>query len=317
MTTKLHLRSKALLERYLEGNCSDTEKVLVEQWYDDLPSTMDIDSTVDPDILKKEFIGRFEMEYGTRRIPFSRRLLTFAAAASVVFCIAMVSGWLFRQSSIPQELTKLYSVSNGLGKIKKVMLPDSSIVWMNANTSLTWNNHYGEKIREVTLSGEAGFDVRKDEKHPFIVHSYHADVKVLGTFFNVESYPASDVTRVALVRGKVAVHGNRDRKLSGMLSPGEAAVFTAKGTLAIGKANVRQSLLWMQGGFYAEDALLKTAIERLCHQHGYEVIWKRNSGLEKHISVAFPPQGFESMLQSLCYLGRLHYTLKDRSITIL
>lgn len=84
-----------------------------------------------------------------------------------------------------------------------VILPDGSKVWINNDSKLFYTHSFNQKTREVTLVGEAYFDVVKDKTRPFIVHTDHADVQVLGTAFNVKAYANAATTETTLLRGAV------------------------------------------------------------------------------------------------------------------
>ncbi len=79
-------------------------------------------------------------------------------------------------------------------------MPDGSTVWLNAGSKLNYDKSFGTKLREVTLTGEAFFDVVKNPDQPFVIHTHRIDVKVLGTQFNVKSYPGEKTTEAALVK---------------------------------------------------------------------------------------------------------------------
>jgi len=98
------------------------------------------------------------------------------------------------------ELTKTPS------RVKsKIVLSDGSIVTLNSETVLRYPSEFSGQTREVYLDGEAFFDVAKDHKHPFIVHTGKMNVRVLGTAFNIKSY-ANDVTsETTLIRGAIEV----------------------------------------------------------------------------------------------------------------
>jgi len=96
-------------------------------------------------------------------------------------------------------------VSTKPGSTSHIQLPDGSSVWLNASSDLTYGENFGKELREVNLTGEAFFDVVKDPDHPFIIHTSVVDVKVLGTAFNVRSYPNDVNTETSVIRGKVEV----------------------------------------------------------------------------------------------------------------
>lgn len=97
------------------------------------------------------------------------------------------------------------TVSTKRGSKSKVNLPDGTQVWLNADSKITYNENFQGSIREVELTGEAFFDVVRDETRPFIIHTSAIDVKVLGTAFNVRSYAEEKNTETSLIRGSVEI----------------------------------------------------------------------------------------------------------------
>ena len=107
-----------------------------------------------------------------------------------------------------------------------IILPDGSKVWLNADSRLTYHNTFNSRIREVELDGEAFFDVVKDSGRPFIVHTSGIDVKVLGTSFNVKSYPGDATIEATLIRGMVEIAQKNDPSAPKIiLRPHEKLVF--------------------------------------------------------------------------------------------
>jgi transmembrane sensor len=86
-----------------------------------------------------------------------------------------------------------------------MLLPDGSKVWLNSESRIEYNRNFNDTIREVTLEGEAFFDVVKDKTRPFIVHTSDIDIRVLGTAFNVKSYPKEPSIETTLIRGLIEV----------------------------------------------------------------------------------------------------------------
>ncbi|MFC4231958.1 FecR family protein [Parasediminibacterium paludis] len=126
-------------------------------------------------------------------------------------------------------------VSTKSGSRSKVQLPDGSLVWLNSSSKLTYNNdHFGEAIREVTLSGEAFFDVVKNPLKPFIIHTNKMDIKVLGTAFNVKCYAGDKNSETSLIRGSIEVT-LKDRQEKIMMKPNEKLVVNSEDS-KIGKA---------------------------------------------------------------------------------
>jgi len=91
-----------------------------------------------------------------------------------------------------------------------MLLPDGSKVWLNSESRLEYKKKFNDSVREVTLEGEGFFDVVKDKQHPFIVHTSDIDIQVLGTAFNVKSYPKESYIETTLLRGLIEVTNKKD-----------------------------------------------------------------------------------------------------------
>jgi len=96
-------------------------------------------------------------------------------------------------------------ISTKHGSRTRVDLPDGTKVWLNAGSSLSYQHNFGSNNRNVTLVGEAYFDVVKNTEKPFIIHTNKMDIKVLGTAFNVSCYPNARKVETSLIRGSIEV----------------------------------------------------------------------------------------------------------------
>ena len=123
------------------------------------------------------------------------------------------------------------------GTRTKLVLPDGSTVWLNSESHLSYSNNFNDSLREVELDGEAYFDVVKNPKRPFIVHTSGINVRVLGTAFNVKSYEAESFIEATLIHGMIEV-SRKDQPKSPkiILHPHEKLVFE-KGSNLLTKAN--------------------------------------------------------------------------------
>jgi transmembrane sensor len=135
---------------------------------------------------------------------------------SLSFLLLCLAGYQFRSlffSGTVEKLAAERMVANGdkseistrYGSRTKLLLPDSTQVWLNSGSKLTYDKTYGNGTREVSLSGEAYFDVVKNPTHPFVIHTVNIDIKVLGTAFNVKSFPNEKNTETSLIRGSIEV----------------------------------------------------------------------------------------------------------------
>jgi ferric-dicitrate binding protein FerR (iron transport regulator) len=114
----------------------------------------------------------------------------------------------FRPSGIEatDEVTaKETQVQTRMGTRTNLVLPDGTSVWLNAGSVLTYPASFNAPNREVNLDGEAFFDVVKDQKHPFIVHTSTMNIRVLGTSFDVKAYAKDKEMETTLIRGAVEI----------------------------------------------------------------------------------------------------------------
>jgi len=123
----------------------------------------------------------------------------------------------------PQD-KNLSEISTRNGSKTHLVLPDGTIVWLNAGSKISYDKNFGNALREVSLTGEAFFDVVHNAEKPFIIHTSKIDIRVLGTRFNVKSYPADKTTEASLIRGSIEVsfHDRPNEKI--ILKPNEKII---------------------------------------------------------------------------------------------
>lgn len=134
---------------------------------------------------------------------YRRRLVQLTAIAALLVVLAGV-GWQW-SLQVPATPVPTNEVVSRKGSRSNIKLPDGTRVWLNADSKLTYVSDFSGPQREVTLSGEAYFDVVKDASRPFIIHTDKINIRVLGTAFNVKAYPTDAVIETALIHGKIEV----------------------------------------------------------------------------------------------------------------
>lgn len=141
----------------------------------------------------------------------------------------------------------------------RVELSDGTLVHLNAGSEIEFPVHFEGGTREVRLRGQAYFEVARDESQPFIVHTSHSDVRVLGTEFDVSDYEGFPLL-TTLVRGSVSVtdrHGH-----SAVLTPGEQAELTGRG-IEVAEVDTELFTAWKDGYFMFREAPLAEIMDRL------------------------------------------------------
>lgn len=114
----------------------------------------------------------------------------------------------------------LNEVSSKSGSKSSVILPEGTKVWLNAGSKISYGKNFINH-REVFLTGEAYFDVIHDSLHPFTIHAYNVNIKVLGTAFNVKAYSEDEFIETALIRGSIELSTANDPARKILLRPNE------------------------------------------------------------------------------------------------
>ncbi len=200
-----------------------------------------------PDVGKKIFPET------TRRFP----LFKYAAAASIVLLVSL-SAYFYMESQ--PELILAATTDH----LQEVILPDGSRVTLNHYSRLEYPSKFDKEKRNVTLSGEAYFDVARDTSHPFIVNVDKVNIEVLGTQFNVQSYPADAYVKTTLLEGSVAVSNTLNDNIT-ILQPYESAIFS-KETGSMDKRTdtaAVDEISWREGKLIFNDKTLQEITEDL------------------------------------------------------
>lgn len=125
------------------------------------------------------------------------------AAAILVAAVLLVSGYeVFYDQPAAEKMLVISATDQVLNTFT---LPDGTLVSLNSDTKVTYPKRFGRKTREVSIEGEAFFEVKPNKNKPFIIHAGKAQIKVLGTSFNVIAYPETKLVEVIVETGKVQV----------------------------------------------------------------------------------------------------------------
>jgi transmembrane sensor len=161
------------------------------------------------------------------------------------------------------------TIETPAGGSYQVMLPDGTRVWLNAASSLRFPALFKGKVREVNLTGEAYFEVAKNKNMPFKVITNDNVVEVLGTHFNVNSYPDEGASKTTLVEGSVKV---RYRNKSVLLSPGQQSRLGVD-EIKVVDADVEQIIAWKEGFFLFRNEDLESIMRKISRWYDIEIMY--------------------------------------------
>lgn len=180
------------------------------------------------DVMKMQLSGvwdHHELPPEKSRRGLVRKIYRIVVPAAAALIIAML---FLNVNTRKTRTTVSNETATTRGSKSTVKLPDGTTVMLNANSRLRYDETFKKNNREVTLEGEAYFDVAHDASSPFIIHTNNADIKVLGTTFNVRSMK-NGYFETALIKGKVSVSLNDLQKRNFVLEPGEKLMVGEEG----------------------------------------------------------------------------------------
>jgi ferric-dicitrate binding protein FerR (iron transport regulator) len=331
-------------------------QTVADVWHHNLPSQEDAYAAFQKHAARMKELG---MDYGPeekeevviepfpetpRRKPLRYVLLALSIA---VIAIAGVYGYqlMFPKAELSvKTLADKSEVSTKYGSKTKLVLPDGSQVWLNAGSKLTYDKNYGNAIREVSLSGEAFFDVVKNAARPFVIHTEKIDIRVLGTAFNVKSYPGEKNTETSLIRGsiEVTIHNRLSGKI--ILKPNEKLVIAneeepeikpASHKPAVVKATAQQEPFvaishltyqpadstivetsWMDNKLIFRSQAFEELALRLQRWYDLEIIIKDEQIKKKKFTGVFENETIDQALMALQFTAPFKYVINKKQVTI-
>ena len=203
------------------------------------------------------FTRRMNEKKRQRRMRF---LLQYAAISLLLMASTFfLTRALILQSNATAEMNTLYVPA---GQRAQLTLHDGTQVWLNAQSTLTYPARFNRKRREVSVVGEAYFDVTENRKKPFIVTTQQLTMEVLGTEFNVYSYPESGYTQTSLVEGSLRVSETDNPSHTLLLSPSQQIIFKGE-QMQLEPISNPDHLLWREGIYAFDNERLIDIIEKL------------------------------------------------------
>lgn len=287
---------------------------------------------------------QFHPQYPTQNTRRTRKFLLLAPIA--LFIIISVGLILSRSKQAPPLSTKpikeLSEVTTRIGSRTSLVLPDSTLVWLNAGSRLTYGKDFGSQQREVTLTGEALFDVAHDPHKPFIIHAARVDIRVLGTRFDIKSYPTDKTTETTLLKGSIEVSvkarpnekiilkpneklviANDDSVLNRKLTPeentrskpNESLVSILKpGYDATTGANIETA--WADDWLIFQDQSFSVLAKDMERWYDVKIQFTKKAQEEWRFTGSFQKETIQQALEALKLTAPFTYTIHENQITI-
>lgn len=378
--TKKHF-AEELLNKYIQGSCSEEERAMVESWHlKDLSESNKIPSKETILLVSQRMRYALSARTGnTQPLQRTQKLwYRFAYIASALFLISLMSYLYINKSVHRDPLTvnrKLIDILPGSNKAiltisggKKISLdgnsnallagetnvnalksthgilvyeplkeenkyiythkletprgghyqvdlPDGTKVWLNAASSLTYPTVFKDKERNITLSGEAYFEVAKDKNKPFKVKSGQQVIEVLGTHFNIFAYPEEGKIQTSLLEGSIKVVKGGQSKL---IRPGQSATTVDSTTaISIAEADLEKSVAWKNNEFIFNGENLESIMKSISRWYNIEILYRDKAGKTKYWGVVSRNQNLSAVLKMLQSTGKVSFKLEGRRLIVM
>lgn len=267
----------------------------------------------------ENFNGKFDYSKPKRNLFLHTNLLKMAAMF-VVLVGTSILGYHLLSNNKGQNFDTLTTTK---GKTFR-MLDDGTKIWLNKNSTMSYNKAFGQHKREIILEGEAYFDVVKNTAIPLVIQVGNIDIEVKGTAFNVNAHKDVQQIEVALVRGLIQVSDRLDSKRKVLLHPNEKLIFNtsenSKQNEFLVKSMELEALLndtkWIADTLLFKKEKLIDLVVRMEKKYDLKITVQSEQLKEKRFSGAFTNETINQALEALKLSYPLTYTINNRLVVI-
>lgn len=249
-----------------------------------------------------------------RYVIFHRIVIELLKVAAIVL-ILLGGNFLLQKDDQMESLPSFQTLYVPAGQRAELILPDSTKVWLNANSKLVYPTSFKKGIRQVELDGEAYFDVKHNEDNPFVVGTKSMNVTVLGTEFNVSAYSDIEEFNIALLRGSIELN-LPDRSRRYRMTAGEQ-VFYKKGKYVSAQIGNMDYFKWKEGLLCFNNQPIHVIIDKLRLYYDVRSEVADLPFLEERYSGKFRvKEGIEQVLKVLQLEHKFTY-VKDNELNLI
>lgn len=312
-----------LLKRYHQGACTQEECELIENWLNSPPLEDELDYVEipkNPDRedaswinLKKQLIAKEDEEtssFRTKVAHFNRKW--FAITASIVLIISLglltfyFMGWSTKSESVV--------LMTAPGQKLKTRLPDGTLIILNAGSKLSYFKPFINNKREVTLVGEAWFDVKQDTHRPFCVKTAYTLTEVLGTRFNLNTFNKG-VDEIYVENGQIKFNLLSDKKVAMILAAEQGAQSTLSGKNIILRSNPEASA-WKDNRLIFKDTPLVEVCAILSRWFGLDIRLSDKSLRALPYTATFNAPNVNEVLRNIAFVTNTSFRINAQQVTI-
>ncbi len=307
-----HKNINSLLKKYYKNTCTPEEKEIVEQFFTRLQEDGVSPKEVKKDLyLKNKIYNSIQENIAPKKKRWIPR--SVAAMIAVLITTGLLTFYFASSANIPE-----YTIAEAKhGEQLRIVLEDSSIVYLNSGSSLQYPNSFKNlDQRNVILKGEGFFEVTKNKEQPFIVTSGNISTKVLGTKFSVNNFEEGAPT-VVVTEGKVNVSSIKNSAVAVDILPDEKVVFNTKeNTFQKLQIHAENQVAWIHGNVIFEHSNLLDVAKKLERRFNIEVVVTSKTDPNCEISGKYSGSDLSELLKSMRFINGVNYTYSEKSIEL-
>ncbi len=238
---------------------------------------------------------------------------------AAVLVLGLVMGILIPRSLWHTDPSMPYTAIAPKGSVAEVILPDSTHLFLNAGSRISYHSGKGNSAREVFLNGEAWFDVKQVDQVPFVVHTEFYDIQVLGTKFNVKAYDEDRAISTTLEKGEIRVFSSGKFQLEKevILKPGEQLTYEKQEhRLTVRQVNSSLISAWKENKLVFINMSLRDLIVLLERKYGVEITTTDPDILKYHYDGTLKNETILDVLNILRETLPVNYVIDDQKIKI-
>lgn len=310
-----------LIDRYLSGRATAAEEKLIDDFFD----AQERKQTLPHYKLSEEMWESIEERVHAAGTPATavqrgNRVRMPKVLIAVFLVFATASGFYF-QDLLSDDSSRPWAIAESpKGQKSLITLADGSRIFLNSATSISYPETFDPDKREITLSGEAFFEIARDESRPFIVRSGDVVTRVLGTSFNIEAFEG-EATRVTVATGKVqvAIESNvgRNAPTLTILTPGQQVVYEKDQGLITRDVDTEQFLAWKSHTLYFDNHTLEEVAARLERWYNTSIEFENERIKKCRVNGQYKEMDLRSVLESIHYMYPVKYKFSGQNHVVL
>lgn len=235
-------------------------------------------------------------------------------AAAVLFIPLLVTLMVQHWGGSEQELAQMMEVKTNPGMMTSLTLPDGTLVFLNSESTLSYPSRFDSDTRNVTLQGEAYFEVAKNPEKKFIVSTSHqSQIEVLGTHFNVEAYEKEDRIAATLVEGKIGfIYSSDNGSKKVLMDPGQKLVYDIRDSkVQLYATSGESEIAWKEGKIIFRNTPLEEGLRMLEKRYNVEFIIKNDRLKGDSFTGTFTNQRLERILEYFQLSSQIRWRYLD------